>query len=122
MTTNLKQRTGLKRVLFTVVHSGNGFKWLLKNEAAFQQEVALFVPLSGVALMLDISLANQLILICSLLFVLFAELVNTAIEVVVDRIGSEFNTLSGVAKDIGSAAVFISMLMAALIWCAVLWG
>lgn len=122
MTTDLKQRTGLKRVLFTIIHTGNGLKWMIKNEAAFQQELALFVPLGVVALMIDTSLSNQLILICSLLFVLFAELVNTAIEVVVDRIGTEFNSLSGLAKDIASAAVFISMLMASLIWCAVLWG
>ena len=91
-------------------------------EAAFQQELALFSLLGVFVWLQEIALSDKLLLIASLLFVLFAELVNTAVEVVVDRIGSEYHELSGLAKDIASASVFIAMLIAALIWWAVLWA
>ncbi|EGI73252.1 diacylglycerol kinase [Pseudoalteromonas distincta] len=91
-------------------------------EAAFQQELALFSLLGVFVWLQEIALRDKLLLIASLLFVLFAELVNTAVEVVVDRIGSEYHELSGLAKDIASASVFIAMLIAALIWWAVLWA
>ena len=91
-------------------------------EAAFQQELALFSLLGVFMWLQEIALRDKLLLIASLLFVLFAELVNTAVEVVVDRIGSEYHELSGLAKDIASASVFIAMLIAALIWWAVLWA
>ena len=110
------------RVIFTLKHTFNGLKWMSRFEAAFQQELLLFSLLAVFALIQDITLSNKLILLASLLFVLFAELVNTAIEVVVDRIGSEYHELSGLAKDIASASVFIAMLIAALIWWAVLWA
>ena len=116
------KRQGLMRLIFTLSHSFNGLKWMSRFEAAFQQELALF-SLRGVFVYLqEIALSDKLLLIASLLFVLFAELVNTAVEVVVDRIGSEHHELSGLAKDIASASVFIAMLIAALIWWAVLWA
>ncbi|MCT8988501.1 diacylglycerol kinase [Shewanella phaeophyticola] len=115
------KRQGLMRLLYTCKHTFNGLKWMCRNEAAFQQELMLFVPLTVLACVVNISAAQSAILVLALLFVLFAELVNTAIEVVVDRIGLEFNTLSGLAKDISSAFVFISMLMAVIVWWAVLW-
>ncbi|MDD8060837.1 MULTISPECIES: diacylglycerol kinase [Shewanella] len=115
------KRQGLMRLLFTCKHTFNGLKWMCRNEAAFQQELMLFVPLTLFACVANITAVQSAILVIALLFVLFAELVNTAIEVVVDRIGLEFNTLSGLAKDISSAFVFVSMLMAAIVWWAVLW-
>ncbi|GGP64069.1 diacylglycerol kinase [Shewanella algicola] len=115
------KRQGIMRLLYTCKHTFNGLKWMCRNEAAFQQELMLFVPLTVLACVVNISVAQSAILVLALLFVLFAELVNTAIEVVVDRIGLEFNTLSGLAKDIASAFVFISMLMAVIVWWAVLW-
>ncbi|ABE54091.1 diacylglycerol kinase [Shewanella denitrificans OS217] len=118
--TVLAKRTGITRILYTCVHSFNGLKWMFKNEAAFQQELALFIPLSMLAFYLDISLSHSLILVASLLFVLFAELVNTAIEVVIDRISLARHPLSGLAKDIGSSLVLISMLIATAIWLALL--
>lgn len=114
------KRTGIMRVIFTCKHSFNGFKWMCKNEAAFQQELLLFLPLTLYALLADLTLIQTSMLIIALLFVLFAELINTAIEVVVDRIGLEYNELSGLAKDISSAFVFISMLVASITWIAVL--
>tara|TARA_R110001583_G_scaffold69129_1_gene196157 strand:+ start:9307 stop:9705 length:399 start_codon:yes stop_codon:yes gene_type:complete len=114
------KRTGIMRLIFTCKHSFNGLKWMCKNEAAFQQELLLFLPLTLYALLADISLIQSSMLIIALLFVLFAELVNTAIEVVVDRIGLEYHSLSGLAKDISSAFVLISMVIASITWIAVL--
>lgn len=116
------KRQGLMRLIFTLNHSFNGLKWMSRFEAAFQQELALFSLLGVFVYLQEIVLSDKLLLIASLLFVLFAELVNTAVEVVVDRIGSEHHELSGLAKDIASASVFIAMLIAALIWWAVLWA
>ncbi|MBH0035336.1 diacylglycerol kinase [Pseudoalteromonas sp. NZS71_1] len=119
---NVIKRQGLMRLIFTLSHSFNGLKWMSRFEAAFQQELALFSLLGVFVWLQEIALRDKLLLIASLLFVLFAELVNTAVEVVVDRIGSEYHELSGLAKDIASASVFIAMLIAALIWWAVLWA
>jgi len=116
------KRQGLMRLIFTLSHSFNGLKWMSRFEAAFQQELALFTLLGVFVWLQKIALNDKLLLIASLLFVLFAELVNTAVEVVVDRIGSEYHELSGLAKDIASASVFIAMLITALIWWAVLWA
>ncbi|WP_165735248.1 diacylglycerol kinase [Pseudoalteromonas sp. C8] len=116
------KRQGLMRLIFTLSHSFNGLKWMSRFEAAFQQELALFSLLGVFVWLQEIALRDKLLLSASLLFVLFAELVNTAVEVVVDRIGSEYHELSGLAKDIASASVFIAMLIAALIWWAVLWA
>ena len=116
------KRQGLMRVIFTLKHTFNGLKWMSRFEAAFQQELLLFSLLAVFALIQDITFSNKLILLASLLFVLFAELVNTAIEVVVDRIGSEYHELSGLAKDIASASVFIAMLITVLLWWSVLWA
>jgi len=116
------KRQGLMRLIFTLSHSFNGLKWMSRFEAAFQQELALFSLLGVFVWLQEIALSDKLLLIASLLFVLFAELVNTAVEVVVDRIGREYHELSGLAKDIASASVFIAMLITALIWWAVLWA
>ncbi|TMP05691.1 diacylglycerol kinase [Pseudoalteromonas sp. S3178] len=116
------KRQGLMRLIFTLSHSFNGLKWMSRFETAFQQELALFSLLGVFVWLHEIALSDKLLLIASLLFVLFAELVNTAVEVVVDRIGSEYHELSGLAKDIASASVFIAMLITALIWWAVLWA
>jgi diacylglycerol kinase (ATP) len=116
------KRHGIMRLLYTCKHSFNGLKWMCNNEAAFKQELMLFLPLTIFACLADISAAQSAILVVALLFVLFAELVNTAIEVVIDRIGLEFDTLSGLAKDIASACVFLSMIMAAIVWWGILWA
>ncbi|WP_237293649.1 diacylglycerol kinase [Vibrio sp. CK2-1] len=110
------KRTGIMRIIFTLKHSFNGLKWMIKNEAAFQQELVLFIPLTVLACYLDISAVQSVCLILSMMFVLFAEMVNTAIEAVVDRVGLEYHTLSGVAKNVGSAVVTLSMIMSAMVW------
>ncbi|EGQ7866533.1 diacylglycerol kinase [Vibrio parahaemolyticus] len=116
----IQKRTGLNRIIFTFANSYRGIRWMIQNEAAFQQELMLFVPLTAVAVWLPISFLLKALLICSLLFILFSEMANTAIEATVDRIGTDFHPLSGLAKDIGSACVLISFIIATIIWIAVI--
>ncbi len=115
------KREGIYRIMYTFVHSYNGFKWLCKNETAFQQELMLFVPLSAFAFWLDLPAMHTLLVMLGMVSVLFAEMVNTAIEAVVDRVGLGYHTLSGVAKNIGSALVLLSMICSLVIWGTVLW-
>ena len=115
------KREGVHRFIHTFVHSLNGFKWLCRNEAAFQQELMLFVPLTFFAFWLELPAMHTLLVMLGMVFVLFAEMVNTAIEVVVDRVSLEFHPLSGVAKNIGSALVLLSMICSLSIWGTVLW-
>ena len=111
---------GLKRIILANENSLKAFAWLYKNEAAFRQELVLLLALTPVTFIFNITKLEQAILVASLLFILFAEVVNTAIEAVVDRIGLELHPLSGLAKDLGSAAVFISLVIATLFWLAIL--
>lgn len=113
--------TGLKRIILANKNSMKGFGWLLKNEAAFKQELAMLVVLTPVTFLFSITALEQAILVISLLFVIFTEVLNTAIEAVVDRIGLEIHPLSGLAKDLGSAAVFIALTIAFILWAVILW-
>ncbi|WP_178863877.1 diacylglycerol kinase [Thiomicrorhabdus cannonii] len=108
--------TGLKRVFYAAGYSWKGFKSTWQHEAAFRQEVILFTLLIPVSFWLGETAAERAILIAVLLIVLLVELLNSAVESVVDRIGEEYHKLSGRAKDQGSAAVFLSFLIAILVW------
>lgn len=112
--------TGLTRIINAGGYSWLGFKAAYKNEAAFRQELWLCLLLMPVALYFGETLMDKAILISSLLFILIVELLNSAIEAVVDRIGDEVHELSGRAKDMGSTAVFIAIVMAVIIWAGVL--
>ena len=113
--------TGLKRIMLANENSMKGFRWLLKNDAAFKQELGMLVVLAPVTFLFSITAFEQAVLIISLLFVIFTEVLNTAIEAVVDRIGLEIHPLSGLAKDLGSAAVFIALTIAFILWAVILW-
>lgn len=117
----IQKNKGFKRIYLAFMNSVKGFQWLVKNEAAFQQELILIVLLSIVSGFLNVSLLIHLLLIVSLLFVLLVEVINTAIEATIDRIGLEHHSLSGLAKDLGSLAVFISLAIAVATWGVVLW-
>ena len=93
-----------------------GLTAAFKHESAFRQELALVVVLTPVALYIGQTNIERSILIGSLFLVLIVELVNSAIEAIVDRIGHEHHELSGQAKDIGSAAVFISLANVVVVW------
>ena len=113
--------TGITRVINAAGYSWLGFKAAYKNEAAFRQELWLCILLMPAALYFGETLLDKAILISSLLFILIVELLNSAIEAVVDRIGDEIHELSGRAKDMGSTAVFLAISMAVVIWVGVLW-
>lgn len=108
--------TGFKRVIYAAGYSWKGFKSTWKHEAAFRQEVILIILLTPFAFWLADSAAERALLIGVLLLVLVVELLNSAIESVVDRIGEDYHKLSGRAKDQGSAAVFLSFAVAILVW------
>jgi len=101
---------GIKRVLNAFTYSYNGFIATLKSEAAFRQEIFFCLCFGVLLFFLPISLTHLALALFSLFFILFAELVNTAIEVIVDRIGTEYNDLSKKAKDIGSLLVLLSFI------------
>lgn len=112
--------TGLRRVVSATRYSLNGLKTCWRGEAAFRQEIIACAVLLPVALLLGESGAEKALLVGSCLLVLVVELLNSAIEAVVDRIGDEYHSLSGQAKDLGSAAVFISLVLATAVWALVL--
>jgi len=112
--------TGLKRIINATGYSWLGLKAAYKHESAFRQELWLAVFLVPLGYFLGRDWTDKAALICSVLFVLVVELLNSGIEAVVDRIGDEPHKLSGRAKDMGSAAVFIALVITALVWAAVL--
>lgn len=106
----------MRRILLAARCSAMGFAHAWKYEAAFRQEVALTVVLLPLAILLGRTGVERVILIGSCLLVLIVELLNSAVEAAVDRIGDEHHELSGRAKDLGSAAVFVSLLAVATVW------
>jgi diacylglycerol kinase (ATP) len=108
--------TGLRRIINAFFFSCAGFKAAWQNEAAFRQEGLLFIILAPLGFWLGQGPLDKSLLVGSLLLVLMVELLNSAVEAVVDRIGHEHHELSGRAKDIGSAAVLLALLNVGLIW------
>lgn len=116
-----KSKSGVKRILGAIGYSMEGLTSAWKGEQAFRQELLLVVPATIVALLLPIVPLEKLMLIGVLVLVLIVELINSAIEAVVDRVSLERNPLSKNAKDFGSAAVFLTVLLAAATWAVVVW-
>ena len=114
-------RTGLTRLFYATRWSFRGLRAGWSHEAAFRQEVLLTALLLPLSLLLARSAVQWLLLVLPLLALLTVELLNSAIEATIDRIGDEFNELSGRAKDLGSAAVFICLLAGAVSWLAIAW-
>ena len=113
---------GLLRVMRAVGASANGLVGAFREEAAFRQELALATLVIPLALWLGHSGVERALLIAPMLLVLIVELLNSAIEATVDRIGFERHKLAGLAKDIGSAAVFVSFVLLIAVWLLVLVG
>jgi diacylglycerol kinase (ATP) len=99
-----------------------GFKSAWQNELAFRGEVVVVAVMLPLGIWLGQSAAERALLIVSLLLILITELVNSALEAVVDRIGPQRHELSKRAKDLGSAAAFVSMVAAALVWIIIASG
>jgi len=111
---------GLTRLRLATLNSLRGLRHCYRSEAAFRQEVWLSCLLVPAALWLVGTDAQRALFVGAVLIVLIVELLNTGIEVVVDRIGTEHNHLSGFAKDLGSTAVFFSLVLLAATWGLVL--
>ena len=110
------RRTGLRRLLFTLVNSGKGLRFLLRKEEAFQLEALLACVLIPVAILLPVSPVERVLLIGAVFTVLIVEVLNTSIEVLTDRVSLDRHQLSGLAKDLGSLAVTLSLLLWAIVW------
>lgn len=110
------RRKGVARIVHATGYSFRGLGFAFRNESAFRQELVAFAILLPVALWQGRSPIEVVVLGGSLFLVLITELLNTAVEAVVDRIGPEHHTLAGVAKDLGSAAVFVSLIAMAFTW------
>lgn len=114
-------KRGLRRLLDATRYSLSGLRQAWRSEEAFRQEAVVLVPLVPLALWLGEGPRDWLLLVGSWLLVMIVELLNTAVEYTVDRIGPERHALSGGAKDLGSAAVMLSLLLAGMCWAAVAW-
>ncbi len=115
-----KSKSGLKRIVAAMMYSIAGLRAAWRHEHAFRQEMILLLVGSAVALSLRVSAFEKLMLIGVLVLIVIVELVNSAIEAVVDRVSLERHPLSKNAKDFGSAAVFLACLLAAAAWGVVL--
>lgn len=111
-----KGKQGLQRLMNATKYSMKGFKAAFENEAAFREETLLAIVLIPLALFLGLPAVETLLLIGSVLLLMLVEIMNSAVEAVVDRIGPEIHPLSGRAKDLGSAAVFIAIVILVLSW------
>jgi len=117
----VEKQHGLKRVVRAFYNSLNGLAVTARNEAAFRQELILGLVLLPVVFLVDVTRIDRILMLSSMLLVLVAEVVNSAIESTVDRIGLERHELSGRAKDQASAGVLLSMLIFLVVWAGALW-
>ena len=112
---------GLQRIISAFGYTVAGFRACFMHEAAFRQELLLLALLIPLGLWLAEDGVERALLVGSLLLIPLVELLNSAVEAVVDRFGGASHELSGRAKDLGSAAVFVSFLLAVSVWLLVLW-
>ncbi|MDD7987302.1 diacylglycerol kinase [Lentisphaera marina] len=116
-----KKNKGFLRFTHTLSYSLSGIKSAWKFEESFRQEMILFIILTPVACLIGVEMIDFIVLIGSLWFLLIVELINSSIEAVVDRVGLEYNHLSKRAKDIGSAAVMLAIILTIFIWFVVIY-
>lgn len=112
--------TGIKRIIKATGYSFNGLKAAFRHEAAIRQECILLVFAIVLLLLVDVTVVEKILMLGVVVLVLIIELINSAIEAVVDRIGVERHELSGRAKDIGSAAVMVALTFAGFTWVYIL--
>jgi diacylglycerol kinase (ATP) len=114
-----KGATGLRRLVNASRNSIAGLRHALANEAAMRQEMFGCIVLTPIAVLLPVPAIERLLLVLSMLLVLLTEFINSAIEAAIDRISFERHPLSGQAKDLGSAAVAIALMMTGLSWLVI---
>lgn len=108
--------TGLTRIIKATGYSAKGLCSAWRHEAAFRQELILMLFLTPMAFIVGDELTQQLLLLAVAWLVVIVEVLNSAVEAVVDRIGTEHHELSGRAKDLGSAAVFLALTLTVVVW------
>ena len=113
--------TGLKRIVNAFGFSMDGFGSALKHESAFRQESLLAVILIPLSCFVPVGWAFHALMIASVLLILIVELLNSAVEAAIDYISRETHPLAKRAKDLGSAAVFLSLLSCGVVWACALW-
>lgn len=118
---NPHKATGLRRLVNALGYSLSGLRLAWKDEAAFRQEVILAIILVPVAFMMPVGEIQRVLLVGSVMLVLVVEMINSAIEAVVDRVSLDIHPLAKKAKDMGSAAVLLALANAILIWIVILW-
>ena len=118
---DLKGKKGLERLWNALGYSRDGIKAAWQNEAAFREEIMLAVVAIPLAIFLGKTGVDRALLIGSILFILIVEILNSAIEAVVDKASPEKHELAKRAKDMGSAAVLFSLINAAVVWACLLW-
>lgn len=118
----MEKRTnkGFKRIVNAFLFTLKGLKSAWVNEEAFRQEALVLIPVIPAGLLIGETSLQKALFICAWLLVLVIELLNSAIESVVDRIGYEKHPLSGQAKDMGSAAVFIGIIISVIVWISII--
>ncbi len=116
-----KGNRGLTRAIHAAKNSWHGLIFAYQEESAFRLELVLLLVLSPIAILLPVGLFEKALMICSLIMVLVIELLNSSVEAAIDRISFEHHDLSKRAKDFGSAAVMLALLIAFVIWTAVLY-
>lgn len=121
MKTSPQANKGLGRIWRATRFSWGGLRSTWRTQAAFRQEVWVALALLPAAALLGRTALERAALLCLWLLVMVVELLNTGLEAIVDRIGPEHHELSGMAKDVGSAAVLVSILICGVIWAAVAW-
>lgn len=117
---SLKGKTGFKRILNATSYSISGFKAAFKHEAAFRQILLINIILIPVSFFVNVTNVEQALMIAVCLLAIIVELFNSAIEAVVDRISLEKHELSKNAKDMGSAAQFVSLSIITVTWLIIL--
>jgi diacylglycerol kinase (ATP) len=115
-----KGKTGLVRLYNALLYSLNGLQAAFQHEDAFRQEVIVAAVLVPITFWLDVAAFERALMIATIILVLIVELLNSAVEAAVDRISLEDHRLAKRAKDIGSAAVFMSLVNVAVVWAAIL--
>lgn len=113
--------TGIRRIVNATFFSLAGLRTAWRSEAAFRQECVLAIVMIPLGVWLGGNAVERALLIGSCLLVLIVELLNTAVEFVVDRVGTDHHELSGHAKDLGSAAVFVSLALVLVTWGLIGW-
>jgi diacylglycerol kinase (ATP) len=116
-----KGKQGITRMLNALRYSSAGLAAAWKNEAAFREEILLAIVTLPLALYLGKTGVDRALMIASILLILIVEILNSAVEAVVDKASPERNELAKRAKDMGSAAVLLSLINAAAVWVCVLW-